>query len=277
MVTRLHQSESIHDDVLQILSKLGFPFTQTANADNSRPFTILTFAQLLDGSISYADSSPMAISCKESKLMTHTLRSVCGGILIGSGTLEHDNPRLSARNALFCTRPTDYASSKFSHPIPVVMDKNLQLTPEARLIEESMLETLPKAVVFHRADASSTVVSSRVKELEHVGVVPIQTETSSSDPFGLECALKTLYDKFAMNTLMIEGGASVILNCLNLYAHLIDLVIVTVRPAFATSLKRGASLRDLTPDIPAKSPFAELDILETRQYGTDLVVYARIL
>ncbi|CAN0009776.1 unnamed protein product [Ectocarpus sp. 8 AP-2014] len=63
-----------------------------------RPFVTLTYAQSIDGSIAAADKSQVFLSGSESRTMTHGLRSIHDGILVGAGTVRQDNPRLNIRH-----------------------------------------------------------------------------------------------------------------------------------------------------------------------------------
>jgi hypothetical protein len=64
---------------------------------NGRPFTLVSYAQCLDGSIATIDHRPLAISGRASMTLTHRLRALFEGILIGINTLLADNPRLTVR------------------------------------------------------------------------------------------------------------------------------------------------------------------------------------
>jgi hypothetical protein len=64
---------------------------------NDRPFNTLTFAQSLDGKIA-KQGQQVLISGKESMAMTHRLRTLHDGILVGIGTALVDDPQLNGRN-----------------------------------------------------------------------------------------------------------------------------------------------------------------------------------
>lgn len=63
---------------------------------NDRPFITLTFAQSLDGKIA-KQGQQILISGKESMAMTHRLRTLHDGILVGIGTALIDNPQLNGK------------------------------------------------------------------------------------------------------------------------------------------------------------------------------------
>lgn len=62
-----------------------------------RPFVTLHIAQTLDGRIAAEDGTSQWISCPESLADNHGLRSRIDAILVGTGTVLVDNPRLTAR------------------------------------------------------------------------------------------------------------------------------------------------------------------------------------
>ncbi|MBT2587867.1 bifunctional diaminohydroxyphosphoribosylaminopyrimidine deaminase/5-amino-6-(5-phosphoribosylamino)uracil reductase RibD [Arthrobacter sp. ISL-95] len=63
-----------------------------------RPFVTLHIAQTLDSRIAAVDGTSQWISCPESLADNHGLRGLIDAILVGTGTVLIDNPRLTARN-----------------------------------------------------------------------------------------------------------------------------------------------------------------------------------
>ncbi|MEE2522661.1 bifunctional diaminohydroxyphosphoribosylaminopyrimidine deaminase/5-amino-6-(5-phosphoribosylamino)uracil reductase RibD [Pseudarthrobacter sp. J75] len=63
----------------------------------NRPFVTLHIAQTLDARIAAEDGTSQWISCPESLADNHGLRSRIDAILVGTGTVLVDNPRLTAR------------------------------------------------------------------------------------------------------------------------------------------------------------------------------------
>ena len=62
-----------------------------------RPFVTLHVAQTLDSRIAAVDGTSQWISCPESLADNHGLRGLIDAILVGTGTVLIDNPRLTAR------------------------------------------------------------------------------------------------------------------------------------------------------------------------------------
>lgn len=63
-----------------------------------RPFITLKIAQTLDGKVAAADGSSQWITGPESRNDGHSIRRRADAVLVGTGTVLADNPRLSARN-----------------------------------------------------------------------------------------------------------------------------------------------------------------------------------
>jgi hypothetical protein len=94
----------------------------TAGNHNGRPFTLVSYAQCLDGSIATIDRRPLAISGRASMMLTHRLRALFEGILIGINTLLADDPRLTVRLV------------DGTNPQPVVLDTHLRTPAACRLV-----------------------------------------------------------------------------------------------------------------------------------------------
>ncbi|MBG6085720.1 bifunctional diaminohydroxyphosphoribosylaminopyrimidine deaminase/5-amino-6-(5-phosphoribosylamino)uracil reductase RibD [Zhihengliuella flava] len=62
-----------------------------------RPFTTLHLAQTLDGRIAAADGTSQWITSTASRHHSHRVRARAEAIIVGSGTVAADNPRLTAR------------------------------------------------------------------------------------------------------------------------------------------------------------------------------------
>ncbi|MGL3804847.1 bifunctional diaminohydroxyphosphoribosylaminopyrimidine deaminase/5-amino-6-(5-phosphoribosylamino)uracil reductase RibD [Paeniglutamicibacter sp. R2-26] len=64
----------------------------------ARPFTTLHLAQTLDGRIAAADGTSQWITSPESLRHAHRIRERVDAIVVGTGTVEADDPRLNARD-----------------------------------------------------------------------------------------------------------------------------------------------------------------------------------
>ncbi|GAA5227507.1 bifunctional diaminohydroxyphosphoribosylaminopyrimidine deaminase/5-amino-6-(5-phosphoribosylamino)uracil reductase RibD [Paeniglutamicibacter antarcticus] len=69
-----------------------------AARNQGRPFTTLHLAQTLDGRIAAKDGSSQWITSPASLFHAHQVRARVGAIVVGTGTVLADDPRLNARN-----------------------------------------------------------------------------------------------------------------------------------------------------------------------------------
>lgn len=174
-----------------------------------RPFVTLSYAQSLDGSIALHCDEPLALSGDESLRLTHQLRSIHEGILVGIGTVLSDDPQLTVRHW------------RGDNPQPIVLDSHLRLPADARLC------SLPdkRCWVFTTADHEGMTI-------EGVDITALQS--NSEGKVCLQRALKLLFDR-GIKSLMVEGGASVISAFLS--AQLVDAVVLTISPRFVGGYK----------------------------------------
>ncbi|WP_051441574.1 bifunctional diaminohydroxyphosphoribosylaminopyrimidine deaminase/5-amino-6-(5-phosphoribosylamino)uracil reductase RibD [Arthrobacter sp. H14] len=91
------------EDEAASLNRRWFDAVATA-----RPFTTLRMAQTLDAQIAASDGTSQWISGAESRRDSHQLRARVDAILVGTGTVLADDPRLTARDqdgALAASQP----------------------------------------------------------------------------------------------------------------------------------------------------------------------------
>ena len=67
--------------------------------DRGRPFVTWKFATTLDGRSAAADGTSRWVSSRAARIDTHRLRALCDTMLVGSNTIEVDDPLLTVRDA----------------------------------------------------------------------------------------------------------------------------------------------------------------------------------
>jgi diaminohydroxyphosphoribosylaminopyrimidine deaminase / 5-amino-6-(5-phosphoribosylamino)uracil reductase len=70
----------------------------TFAVEHGRPFVTWKFAATLDGRAAAADGTSRWITSAEARADVHRLRAECDVVLVGTGTLLADNPRLTVRD-----------------------------------------------------------------------------------------------------------------------------------------------------------------------------------
>jgi riboflavin-specific deaminase-like protein len=210
-----------------------------------RPFVTLTYAQSLDGGISTRPGERLILSGPDSAILTHELRASHDAILVGINTVIADDPRLTAR----------LVSGK--NPQPLVLDTNLRIRVDHKLIKESELPPW----IFTSKESSA----DKAQLLESVGCRIFRTSTTPSGRINLVEVLETLYG-LQVKRLMVEGGASVITSFYS--AKLVDLVVVTIAPTVLGGFNSivGAEL----------GAAIHLVNFEAKKLGKDIVVWGTL-
>ncbi|ORY90348.1 dihydrofolate reductase-like domain-containing protein [Syncephalastrum racemosum] len=174
---------------------------------SDKPLVTLTYAQSLDGKIS-RQGEQLLLSGKESMAMTHRLRTLHDGIMVGIGTVLTDNPQLNARLL-------DEPVSVEKQPQPIVLDTRLRIPLNCKLLTNYQQGTGKQPWVV--------TSSTDTKAVEKAGARIISVETIS-----LEHVMQALYAQ-GIRRLMVEGGSHVIQSFLREH-HLVHHLIVTIAP-----------------------------------------------
>ncbi|KAG0702725.1 dihydrofolate reductase-like domain-containing protein [Suillus ampliporus] len=222
-----------------------------------RPLVTLTFAQSLDGKIAGRGGKQLILSGRESMLMTHWMRTKHDAILVGIGTALNDDPQLNSRHIPEDERPSHL-------PRPVVLDANLRLGPDCKLLKNYRERKGRRPWVICDANLSL----ERKSILENAGARVIRRFIMIPD------LLKVLYN-FGIKTLMVEGGATIIGSFLAESARpkpnaIIDTLIITIAPTLigddGVSYGEGLS----TAQVPS------LKHIRTEVMGRDVVIVSAL-
>jgi len=178
-----------------------------------RPFVTVSYAQSLDGCIALQEGGQLTLSCRQSLILTHRLRAVHDAILVGIGTVLSDDPALTTRLA------------KGKDPLPVVVDTNLRIPIDARLISSHSSPVI--VAINERADYE------RQKALQ-AAIRIVRLPINSKGWVDLSVLLQRL-GEMGIETVMVEGGARIITSFLS--ERLVDQVIVTVAPVLIGGLR----------------------------------------
>lgn len=206
----------------------------------NRPFVTLCYAQGWDGSITIRPKEALALSGEKSIQLTHQIRSLHDGILVGIGTVLSDDPQLTARHY------------KGPNPQPIVLDSHLRMPPTAHLC--------------HHADKNCWILTS-VQNQSALGcqVEVITLDGDTEGRVSLLDALAVLWEK-GISMLMVEGGGTVITSFLK--ARLADALVLTIAPTLVGGYKAVGDL-----GATGKSQLPRISPLYTAKLGDDLIVW----
>ncbi len=216
---------------------------KSAHMRSERPFITLSYAQSWDGSITMHSGKSLALSGAESTRLTHHLRSLHDGILVGIGTVLADNPQLNVRQW------------EGPNPQPIILDSHLRIPAEARLC--------------HLADKRCWVLSSLNGE-SRAGT-ELEIITLDGDKNGRVCLHAAMRElkKRGIESLMVEGGAKVISAFLR--EQLADAVVLTIAPVLVGGYK---AVNDLgvaeSVDLPRILP------LFTEKLDEDVIMWGNL-
>ena len=208
-----------------------------------RPQVTLCYAQSWDGSIALSPGKPLALSNAQSMRLTHRLRSMHDGILVGIGTVLADDPQLTVRE---CSGQS---------PQPIVLDSQLRMPSNARLCQSQGAQCW---VLTKKEHASSTR-----QDIDLIGIA--QGEGGSLD---LTLALQALWQR-GIRSIMVEGGAQVISSFVR--AQLADAIVLTVAPALVGGYKAIKNL-----DIHVTTQLPRIAPLHTQRLDDDLIMWGNL-
>lgn len=208
-----------------------------------RPRVTVKIAQTLDGRIATRTGQSQWISGEAARAFAHELRATHDAVLVGIGTVLHDNPRLTVR---LVDGPD---------PFRVVADSTLRIPLDCHLLADRPERTI--CVVGPGAPAE------RVAAVRKLGARVLAGRACGAG-LDLADALGQLYG-LGIRSLMVEGGSAIITSLLR--ARLVDRLVVCIAP-----MVLGAGL-DAVGDLGIRELARALTFREVsyRQLGPDIV------
>lgn len=238
-----------------------------------QPFAHLKLALSLDAKLACANGASQWLSGPQSHGLAHYLRQKYDAVLVGSGTVRADNPRLTVRpETLEAYCPS--SELRLRQPVRVVLDPRFELLPRlldpagglaAALPAQPRREGLPWLVIagLSRHRPAAPEAPDGVEVL----VLPA-TSAGRLDLHALKAALHSL----GIRSLLIEGGAGVA------QEYLAQRAVERLTLVY-TPLIIGAEGLGFAPPLGAQSLEAalHLDEVAAEVLGRDVAVSARPL
>jgi GTP cyclohydrolase II len=217
-------------------------------ANGNRPYVTLSYAQSVDGSIAFRPGKPLALSCKESLVFTHWLRSVHDGILVGIGTILADNPGLTVRHV------------EGRSPQPIIVDGRLRFPLDAQVLQHH--HHIPWIATSETSDMA------RERMILETGVKVMRIPSRVDGLIDLQVLLHRLKD-MNITSIMVEGGAEIITSFLK--DRLVDQLVLTISPMYIGGMHAVWPLQLNLLDLPI------LQNIEWEPCGADIVLRADIM
>ncbi|MBN1145794.1 MAG: RibD family protein [Anaerolineales bacterium] len=211
---------------------------------HGRPLVRLSYAQSLDGCLAARRGQPTALSGPEASRLTHRLRAAHDAILVGVGTVLADDPLLTVRLV------------SGENPQPVILDSRLRTPPGAKLIRPH-----PRPAWIATTAAAD---ARRRAALQVAGVRLLEIAAETNGRVRLSALLERLAS-LGINSLMVEGGASVITSFLE--ARLADQFVITVAALFLGGLRAVEASEALSGDA------LRLQNTAYERLGDDLIIW----
>jgi 3,4-dihydroxy 2-butanone 4-phosphate synthase/GTP cyclohydrolase II len=218
---------------------------ESQNSDLEKPQVTLSYAQSIDGSLTWMRGQSTAISGPESMQLTHQLRAHHDAILVGIGTVLADDPQLSVRLV------------KGNDPRPIILDSKLRINSKARLLKSDV-----KPWIF----CAFGNEPDRIEVLENEGAKVFTVSQNSDGNLDITEVLQICREQ-GISTIMLEGGRALITSFLAL--KLVDKTVLTIAPRFIG----GLNVLDQRFGKSSKADFPTITPIEYAQIGQDLIVW----
>ncbi len=213
------------------------------NISKRRPFIAIKSATTLDGKVATLTGSSKWITSEKAREEVQKLRNRYDAIITSSKTVLKDNPSLTCR------------MEGGKNPIKIIVDKNLELTPNLKVFEGE------EKVIIACAQNADMIKTDNFNE--NVEFIPCPIKFSHID---LEFLIKRLYEQ-RICSIMCESGGNFAGGLLQ--AGLVDKIYQFVAPKIlgdkkATGFIEGYTFSDINDCTKVK-------IDSIKQFGEDIL------
>lgn len=228
--------------------QLNEVFLKFVNTD--RPFVMVKSALTLDGWTATSTGHSRWITGERSRRFVHQLRDRVDAIMVGSGTVLSDNPRLTTR--LYRGHGKD--------PIRIVLDSHLGIPLSAQILNHA---SSADTVIVH----GESIGSDRVRPFQAKNGVSTLPCTEKEGRIDLEALLGTL-GSLSISSLLVEGGARLMGSLIR--ENLVDKYFVFFAPKIlgggdGVPLAHGEGPKKIDDCLGLKE-------VRVRRFGDDLLV-----
>jgi len=174
------------------------------------PYVTLKAAQTIDGKIADKTGESSWISSVPSRKYVHSLRAKYDAVLVGAGTVEKDDPKLTVR------------LTEGRNPKRIILDPNLGLKLNHKIFTRNSDKNL---IVI--TSKKSIGKKRRINKLNSLGVTLLFAKEEKEDRINLKSALREL-QKIGIASVLVEGGSQVFTSFIK--ENLFDDMITFISP-----------------------------------------------
>lgn len=178
-----------------------------------RPYVILKAGMTLDGQIATAGGESKWITGLRARQDAHRLRSRVDAVMVGVGTVVHDDPSLTAR------RPPHLTALAVRQPVRIVVDSRIRTPRSAKILKQ---QHQAKTVIA--TTAAAPIARRRAFEARGIEVLEVPGGRRRVSLKGL----LGLLGHRGLVSVMVEGGGE--LNAAMLASNLVNKVRLYVAP-----------------------------------------------
>jgi diaminohydroxyphosphoribosylaminopyrimidine deaminase/5-amino-6-(5-phosphoribosylamino)uracil reductase len=237
-------------DVALAARLINQPFRK--HAKTGQPAVMLKAAMTLDGKVATSTGDSKWISGESSRARAHRWRAECDAVAVGIGTVQSDDPLLTAR-----------VDGVHRQPIRVVFDSELALPLDSQLVRTAR-ET-PVIVICSRA------ASRRARRALEAAGVEVVVVRGGTEPARVESALDELGSR-DVQSLLLEGGPRLAGAFLD--ADAIDELRVFVAPVVAGGAKARSPIAG--EGVESIAGAARALATEVERIDSDVLIAARL-
>lgn len=199
----------------------------TPIAAQDGPYAIAHLGQSLDGRIATVEGSSFWVTGQEDVRHTHRLRALSDAVIVGAGTIEADDPKLTTREV------------PGRHAVRVVLDTRRRLPVERNVFTDGVTDTILVCAEDHATE-----------DLRHgdARILPIEAREGRLDPIRVLRALRAS----GLRRVFIEGGGLTVSRFLA--AGALDRLHLTVAPLIIGSGRAAFSLEPVADLTQCRRP-----------------------
>ncbi len=262
-IKRLHKHGlEVRVGVLEVEARALNPgFIQ--RMETGRPLLRCKMAMSLDGRTAMASGESQWITSVQARADVQRLRAESSAVLTGIGTVLADDPSMNVRDQRFA----DMTSQRLRQPDRVIMDSQLKISPDAKILHQEGQTVICTA-------ESSRQKTKKIQVLEQSGTVIeyLETETIAGREVLSASGLMTVLAQHQYNEVLLEAGAT--LGGSLLQAGVVDELVIYMAPHLMGSEARG--LFNI-PGLDKMADRIELEIKDIRAVGRDFRIMAKVL